>query len=56
MENQFKKGNVVKHKASNENMVVLDTNLDYRDDVTCRYFNRKDGQYCQKTFKKFEFD
>jgi uncharacterized protein YodC (DUF2158 family) len=61
MEDKFKTGSVIKHKASNENMVVLVSKYTYvngleDDEVICRYFNRKDGQYCQKTFKKFEFD
>ena len=52
MENKFKNGNIIKHKASNENMVVLDDDTGYHGEVLCRYFNKKDGQYCQKSNRR----
>ena len=55
-DNKWKKGSIVVHKASKEQMVVLETNSDYQDLVWCRYFNRLDGHYCEKQFKKFEFE
>jgi uncharacterized protein YodC (DUF2158 family) len=56
VEENFKVGNVVTHKASSKKMVVLSTDLDCSSEVFCRYFNEITGNYCEKTFNKCEFN
>jgi len=50
---KFEEGQIVKHKASGQRMVIL--NNGYKDvSFECRYLNGSTGEYCTLRFKAIE--